>query len=836
MEITQNLSSEAFLTNKFGDRYLYSINRSVFNHFGSQSVYHNRFQNLCEKEDTLYIAIGTDSGLLLKHIKAKTVPEGSRVLCIELPEVLLRLKNEGMLQNLDEKIVSITLSEFAQVEADSSFKMTEYFMLGQVEQLMSMAVGDAFIPEYRELAWNVQQLLSQKNWAISSTLGNEAFIKTQLKNVAENRLSPECFNHIFDGKTAVLLGGGPSLDKLLPWLQSNREKIVVLAVSRISRRLLEVGLHPDFVFSVDPQKISFEVSKEMLQFDQKTVFINCYHASPHLLSQWQGAGFYSGPLFPWDTPLNIAKDYPYPGPTVTNTAYATAVEMGFSQIILAGVDLCFDSAGNSHAKGSCERAAGPQFSQQQYWIKTNCGDDAVTTHAMGNAISVFGIQAGLALERKCKTYNFSPDAAEIPNVKYLPVEDMQIEMLGADIQDTIQTVLPEETQSLRISHYKAVIAELLRAKTKFQQIKNLANDALKFNDGLFGRKGMKADFKYKIKMDKVEKKLNRSYAEFMPLIKKFGIRNFLKMTRMKESTEWTDEEIESMGRIYYESCQDGAEHLLDLVNDSLKRTNNRLEEEQFSPDFATIFKQWNKDEVPGRAQVWKTRNIRWEKRLNEDDKITLADFEEEYTSIITQKEIPYAERTLKNADPTVARGNALLLFQNHNANGLEQLIAGLTLLGTQAAERVAHLVKGYLAELNGDHEAALNEYQVVMTEAVDPVLEDALRRISILTLKCSDFENAQFALECLSSISPAYLPQYADFLKLTGNVRQAVDLYADYIEQVPDDINVMLKLGETYIDQGLNEGAEMLFKAVLGMNPGNPAAEMSLKKLKGKTV
>ncbi|MFK7776839.1 MAG: DUF115 domain-containing protein, partial [Gimesia sp.] len=494
MALAQNLSSEAFLTNKYGDRYLYSINRSVFNHSGSQSVYHSQFPEILGKEDFLYIVIGTDSGLLLKYIKTKTIPDGSRVLCIELPEILLRLKNEGLLKNLDERITCISLAEFAQVEADSSFKMTEYFTLGNIDLLMSLAVSDAFTPEYRELSWDVQQMLDQKNWAISSTLGSEAFIKTQLMNVAENRFSAACFNNIFAGKAAVLLGGGPSLDKFLPWLQNNREKVVVLAVSRISRRLLEVGLSPDFVFSVDPQKISFEVSKEMLQFDKGTVFIHCYHVSPHLLSQWQGHSFYSGALFPWKTDLNIAANFPHPGPTVTNTAFATAVEMGFSQIILAGVDLCFDSTGNSHAKGSCERTAGPQFSQQQYWVKTNCGDDAVTTHAMGHAVSVFGIQAELALERGCKTYNFSLDAAEIPNVEYSSVDDLKIGALGSGVLEKVLKNLSEETQVLRISHYKVVIAELLRVKTKFQQIKNLVNDALKFNDGLFGRKGMKADF------------------------------------------------------------------------------------------------------------------------------------------------------------------------------------------------------------------------------------------------------------------------------------------------------------------------------------------------------
>lgn len=836
MDLTPNLSSEPFLTNKFGDRYLYSINRSVFNHSGSPSVYQNRFPELLEKEEFLYIFAGTDSGLLLQYIKSKRIPEGSKILCIELPEILLRLKDEGVLQNLDERIQCISLPELTQVETDPEYRMNDYFMLGQVELHISFAAHDAFTPEYRELAWNVQQLLEQKKWSIGARLNRELFVKTQLMNIAENRFSAARFGQVFAGKTAVLLGGGPSLDAILPWIQKNREKVVVLAVSRISRRLLEVDLVPDFVFSVDPQMISFEVSKEMFQFNQEAIFINCYHVSPHLLSQWDGVSFYSGPLFPWKTPLNIAKDFPHPGPTVTNTAFATAVEMGFSQIIMAGVDLCFDNAGNSHAQGSSERAAGPQFSQQQYWVKTNRGKDAVTTYAMGHAVTIFGAQAKQAMERGCKTFNSSLDSAEIPNIEYLSVDDIETELSFVDTEAIINKIRPEDTRQLRIEHYEKVISELLRAQTKFKQIKKLSNDALKFNDGLFGRKGMKADFKYKIKMDNLEKKLNRSYGDFMPLVKDFDIKNIIKITHLKESSEWTDKEIEDAGRLYYESLRNSSERLIELIVDALERTRSRLEEEQVLPDFPQIIKQWRKDNVPGRSRIWQTRNPQGETYQGAVDKKALADFTKEFKAIILQKEIPYAQRLLDNASPSVARGNALLLFRNQNLEGLSQLVSGLSLLDNDEAGRVAHLVRGYLAELSDDQETALNEYQGVISEAIDPVLEDALRRISILALKGSDFENAGMALQCLASISPVYLSQYAGFSKLVGNVQQAVNLYADYLEQVPDDTNIMLKLGTIYMEQEMHEGAEMLFRAVLGISPENSAAKMFLAEIKGQTV
>jgi len=833
VDLAQNFSSEAFLTNKFGDRYLYSINRSVFNQLGSQAIYQNEFPEFFEKEEILHILVGSDSGLLLQYINSQSIPAGSKFLCVELPGIMQRLESEGILQNLNNQIQCVLSSEFNQVMTDPELRMNDYLILGNVELHMSLAASDAFTPEYRELSWNIQQMLEQKKWAIQTSLTHHVFVKTQLMNVAENHSSAAVFNHTFSGKTAVLLGGGPSLDTFLPWLNKNRDRVVVLAVSRISRRLIEVGLSPDFVFSVDPQQISFEVSREMLNFDQRTVFINSYHVSPPLLSQWRGKSCYGGSLFPWKTPLNIAKDYPTPGPTVTNTAFAVALQMGFSQIILAGVDLCFDAAGNSHAKGSYERSAGPQFSEQQFWVKTNSGKDAVTTYAMGHAVTAFGMQAEQALKQGCQVFNTSENAAEIPNITYLPVDEVEKDLLLTDTWQTIQQASLDNTQTKRIEHYEKVLSELLRAKEKLKQIRKMSTDGLKYNAGLFGRKGMKADFKYKIKMDNLEKKLNRSYADFMPLVKSFDLKNIIKITHLKTAEEWTDDEIEVAGQLYYESCRNSSDQLVALIDDAVERTRTRLEEEAPSPDFPRIFKQWHKDNVPGRSLVLKGRNSQPNIFNDETVRKKLEAFVDEFTNIIMQREISYSKRLFEKADPGVARGNALLLFQKHNYEGLSQLVSGLNQIETEEASRVAHLVKGYLAELDSENEMALSEYQAVFSDAVDSVLEDALRRISILALGCSDFENAKMALQCLTSISPVYLPQYANFSKMLGDVQQAVNLYADYLEQVPDDINTMLKLGEIYKDQGLNEGAEMVFKTVLGISPENAAAQMFLSELTG---
>lgn len=78
----------AFLTNIFGDRYLPSINRNTFDKVGSDAVFQRHFEGRLEREDSLHIIIGTDSGLLPTWLAKRGIPDGSRVLFIELPEVI----------------------------------------------------------------------------------------------------------------------------------------------------------------------------------------------------------------------------------------------------------------------------------------------------------------------------------------------------------------------------------------------------------------------------------------------------------------------------------------------------------------------------------------------------------------------------------------------------------------------------------------------------------------------------------------------------------------------------------------------------------------------------
>ena len=816
-----------FISNDYGDRYLYPVNRETFHRTGAYAQYKKHFGEALFAEKTLHILIGTDSGMLLRHINKTNVPDACRYVFIELPQVIDRLAKEGLLEDLQEEITCIPIGQLK--ETADLFEFQNYLYTEKILVWKSLAAVDSFLPEYAELNWEARDFIDAFAWKIKVQLGNQIFIARQLENLAENRISAACLKNLFPGKTAVLLAGGPSLDNHLPWIKQHRDQLVVLAVSRIARRLKEVELIPDIFFSVDPQQASFDVSKEMLFFGERTLFVNSFHVVPQLLSQWQGPMAFVGNRFPWPEESN-QHFINAPGPTVTHTAFAIAMQMGFKQIILAGVDLCFSPEGYSHAKGSYERHAGPQFNQFDTQVETNQGIRTFTSRAMAEGIASLGYLADLALQNGCRTLNPTPLAAKIPNVEHTPLEKINFEPLAKTAWEQIKLTLPEENCQTRNKHFKTVLEKLQIAEKNVKKIQKLATEGLKCNEGLFGRNGMHTDYKYKIRMDKVEKTLNRPpLAAYATLIKEVGLRQFLKLARPDSAREWSDEQVEEAGRIYYQAYIDSASQMLQLINRAIERVELRIKEEDPQADLTQLVDAWRSYRETGRALIWHHRHGNGALINSETMDPRITDMHKEFEDSLVKNPDYLVLGTKSNADPQMARHRVRILFKNRDATALSGLLQGLAASPEEDNKPIYHLSAAYLAELEGDFAKAFDEYQNVLESASEGVAEDALRRIASLSLELEDPQNALLALECLTGYSPIYLSQYADLAKMLGQTKTALDAYADYLERFPDDSTVLLKVGQIYQKLGQHEFAQMVFQHILGQDPENEAARKALE-------
>jgi len=822
-----------FLTNSFGDRYLYEVNGSAFDKVGSAVSFKKHFGKDLFEENSLYVIVGSDSGLLPKYIVNQDLPEGSYYIFIEPSAVLDRMKEIIPDQGFHKKIIMTTAEQWLSCAEEVGY--TNFVYLGNLKFSLSFAASDGRYSEYLILSNQIQEELEKIRWSLNAQLGAEIFHLRQLENLPENRVSASHLQGILAGKTAIVLGGGPSLDEVLSWVIENRSGLVVIAVSRIARRLLEIGLSPDIIVSVDPNQISFDISKEMLKLWQNTLFVNKYHVVSTLLGQWCGRSLFLGPRVPWKSPLN-ENTIDAPGPTVTNSAIDLAVKMGCNRILLAGVDLCHSPDGYTHAQGSDERQVGPQLGRGQLWVETNDGGIAETTPDFHFAATQIEAQATSAQQQHCQIINLSKASAKMEGVDCLPPAEIKLNALPDTAYNLILESIPSDSFEDRIAYYQEILKELIRALNAFREIKKLSNEALKANELFFGRRGRdKGNRKYKVKMDRIEKKLKNDFSDFSLLAKTIGIRDFLKMTQGDQDRDWDENDAESLGRIYYEAYRNSAGRLMDMLGDAATRVRSRLEEEKEQPDFKKLIDQWHRDLQPGRSMVWKTAHPG--QSIPPDYTGQVESLEQVFCEMLQLQETAHLQRTRSWSQLGQVRGKLQIMYKQNQTENLRHLVNSLGLLEGSESFALTCLGRGYLAELESDPDRAVSEYQQVLDLQENqkdlPTLEEALKRLLSLSLQRSDHENACLIAECLAGISITYLPYHADLLWLLGEQRTSLDLYADYLEQIPDDHTVMIKLGRHYLEIGLADGARLMFETVLKQDDTNSAAKTLLNGLNG---
>ena len=823
--------NEPFLTNHFGDKYLYSCNHNTLNQLGATQVHRQRMANHCAKENTLFIVIGTDSGTLLSFLAAEDIASGTQFILLEPATVHAAIDAESAGLSLPSCLHFGREDQLA--ELSKSAGINRYFWAGEVVIVKSLAAEYGFLTEYHDLFLTVQNACKQQQWLITMKLQGQPFVHAQLHNLADNVIPSAFLRNTYAGKTAILLAGGPSLDEILPWVIEHRNSLIVLAVSRICRRLLEVGLTPDLLFSIDPHQVSFEVSVEMLHFWQDAIFIHAYHVSPLLLGQWRGKSIYLGHRFPWNSPLN-QPSLPTSGPTVSNVALTVAMEMGFSRILLAGLDLCHSKAGFTHAAGSNERLAGPQLAAASLQVPTNGGWMAETTSDFYSAIDTIRVQAQQAKEKNIAIINPAAGAACIDGVAYIPLD--AIELPEETLHETHgpAQMLPLPTWSLqdRVRDLQAVIKELVRAKGQLIKIQKLTQEALRCNEGLFGRKGRKQDFSYKLKMDKIEATLNATYADLSTLVKQYAAYDLLQMTKLgADDQEWTDEEIEKSAEIYYTNYKKAAGKLIRQIEQAKKRIQSRLEETGPHPDCARLFAAWKADSLPGRMSLFlDTHPLSDEER--QQWRLEIDALNEQYAAQFTSlPQSSHMQRSRSLASLQGLQAKLQLYFQRKDKASLAHLNNALKNHEDPAAAQYLHLCSGLLAELEGDLDQASQSYQMLFDEQDEIFLEIALQRIAALSLARNDYDNSVAALEMLARISPAYLVQYGDLHRLLGQSQKAVTAYLDYLEKAPKDITVMLKTAGYFSELNIPAGAREMYEHVLMHDPQNLTARRGLTAL-----
>lgn len=151
---------------------------------------------------------------------------------------------------------------------------------------------------------------------------------------------------------AIIVSAGPSLDQNIHLLKEARGRALIIAVDASVRAVMQAGVRPDLLCSIDPKS----PERFLTDVNLDDVYWACNQMSNSLLLKKYGKHiFYYGSYRSiWENELEKQLGYEFPkiatGGSVSTEAFMLSLYLGFRTIILIGQDLAF-TGGVSHTKG-----------------------------------------------------------------------------------------------------------------------------------------------------------------------------------------------------------------------------------------------------------------------------------------------------------------------------------------------------------------------------------------------------------------------------------------------------------------------------------------------------
>ncbi|SQH77586.1 conserved protein of unknown function, might belong to Motility accessory factor maf family [Shewanella benthica] len=825
MQEQQTNILNTFAISQFGEYYLPSINRAQFDKLDSTTQYDAKFKQDFSKEDTLHLVVGMDSGLLANYVLEMGISDGSRFIFIELDAALALLKVE-IPESLKNTLTICTPLEFRQLIDNKSLEL--FIIKDRCSLYRSMGAASNHLEEYTLLSNDIEKIIQHTFFESEVIFTQKIFVKTQLENIIENRLPASILKDQFTGLTCIIIAGGPSLDQHLDWIKSQSENLIVIAVSRIASKLYNEGITPHIIVSVDPQDHSFEVNREMMSLHRESLFVQSFHVCSRISAQWQGRSLYLGGRVPWDSSLDM-NNIESIGPTVTNSAVHLALRMGFSQVLLCGVDFCHSREGFTHAKGTLEASLGPNLGQICEWVDTYAGYKAETLIQLLYAIESLQTEVERFPDRKF--INLSRSAAVVKGVSYQATQNIRLKPIAVDKYRLLQHITNNDSTQERVNDIQCRINDLSKTVKSMKIIVKLSSDALRHNLKMTQQIDNPAQIKrLSKKIETIEQKLNGKYHSLSQLVKFYGYYEFTKFLTTKDTDTWSQEQLNEMTFSYYDAFEQISKKLLTLLSVAFERSESRLLEISSDKEIVKLAKQWREDNQQGRIKIWQQLHPDYLKKSDSAQLKLIEELEAEYHEQLNNDRQVYVDAVKKTMTLEQVFIKIMVLVNTKHLTGLKQMTLYLHPFVSKdnEANRLYHLAYGHQLHLEDRYEEAL----ACMLELPENFITEPENKLIIqLSLKLMKLDHASEALKKATSYSDEHLPHYANVLRLKGLTQEAVNTYLDYLDKYPSDLMVWLKFGSFMFDIDQIQAAIDAFSHVIQSDPDNQVALSYLTRI-----
>ncbi|KUJ71625.1 6-hydroxymethylpterin diphosphokinase MptE-like protein [Thiomicrospira sp. WB1] len=811
-------------TSPFGERYFQSVNALAFEKEPSTELFKRHLPQLRSRNEYLFIIVGTDSFLLPAYLAEVHEPDShNRYIFIELDSVLAELPEAFK----DDERFDF-LSDPAELTALLNEKKNESYLIRQrMDLVKSLSVTDASVNSVYMQLWDQahEAFHGFMTWHVIGQ-NSRQFEDARLMNAADNLVPIEACRGDLKGATAVILGGGPTLDDAIDWIKAQQDKLVLFSAARIARRLVNEGIVPDFFVSVDPHDVSFDNSKGIYTYVDSSILLHSYHVNPKLLGQWSGLAAYTGQRFGWqskDQVINIDS----PGPNVINTTVHLAQALGCQQIIFSGVDFCF-ADGRTHESSSDEaKYSANILNQDKTVVENNAGQITPTTSRYLKGQQAMQTQVAHYKKQNPELSFISTGrlSAKMENVAYQPVDDIRLN----DVDKSLHLIHFREKLAMpcdkKVKHIAAIVKQLEKQKKRFYDLKKLAKEGLDLLPKMFVNGEEKPNVSKKV--IKAKNKIERLVGDDGDFIFNYNAAFFSDTFKPVSDDAMSQDEIVQQLKAFFQGVFDLSDHYRNQLIKSLERAKLRTEELKHTQPLSALYDKWQSMHEFGRFRTWQQC---LDRAPSEQERQILEQAHEAFETEVGKQDTQQVEQ-LKSQTHNIARlvSKAILAADQKDVAAIEEIETHAQELENEANRHsLQKLAQGMVAEVKEEYDSAIEAYSYV---DVPQLKETALKRAFAITMEQKQFQNSLMILEALCQFSLDYMVPYSDLLHLHQQDQSSVEVLQMYLQQKPENLGARFKLIDRLIGLEKAQQAREHIDWILERDPDNQAAKNLLAKL-----
>lgn len=389
------------------------------------------------------------------------------------------------------------------------------------------------------------------------------------------------FEHI----PAIIVSGGPSLEKNIKQLKEVKGKALIIAGGRTLNTLLDNDIIPDLVVSIDPSKAVYELIKQNLSCDIPLVTLVVSQSD--IVREYKGEKIFINDMnFREFINDMIGEEIGVisQGGSVANTSLSLADYMGCEPLILIGQDLAYTDD-KLHADSTvCEKIedkSNSSLSINRFEVEDVHGNKVYTDIMMMNFLIWFEVYIKEHTDKL--VIDATEGGAKIKGTEIISLKETIKKYCTeeVDVKLRLEQILKENKKD---KNKENLLVKLKELKEELYKVKKTALVGIKYNEKMskYYKIACNIDIKKTLnKLDEVDEKINEY--KMLPgviasLITPITLQVYQR-NEFKEKINEKDKEkgirLAKMGLVLYKGIKESIEKLMSLLDECIKAVNEK---------------------------------------------------------------------------------------------------------------------------------------------------------------------------------------------------------------------------------------------------------------------